>query len=163
MSDSPQTVWQPTPDDIAGSNVNALMQRPGMDSYDALLAYSNVEPAAYWKTVLDFFGVVWDTDYRTYLDQSAGLEFPKWFVGGRLSSVKSILRWADHSETSARPAVIAEREDGSVERVTFAELAQRVSSFAAGLRANGVRRGDRVGPLMEKTASKRRLRCSQSR
>jgi acetyl-CoA synthetase len=149
MNDDLRNVWQPNADDIAGANVTALAQRLGVDGYDALLAFSYERPADYWRAVLDYCGVVWDEDYHTYLDGSAGIEFPKWFAGGRLNWVKSILRWADDPDMAQRAAVVAEREDGSIEQVTFGALAQRVSSFAAGLRAQGVKRGERVGLLME--------------
>lgn len=120
-----------------------------LDSYDALLAFSNAQPDEYWKAVLNYCGVVWDIDYEQYLDASRGHEFPKWFAGGRLNWVKSIVKWADDPELADRDAVVAEREDGTVERVTFAGLATRVASFAAGLRESGVSRGERVGLLME--------------
>ncbi|MGO4330354.1 AMP-binding protein [Cupriavidus sp. 2TAF22] len=125
------------------------MRRLGLDSYDELLAFSNAQPEAYWDTVLDFCGVVWDTKYDAYLDSSNGLEFPNWFPGGRLNWVKSIFKWADDVEMAQRPAVVAEREDGSVQRVTFFELRERVAAFAAGMALIGIERGDRVGLLME--------------
>ncbi|TCK35078.1 acetyl-CoA synthetase [Paraburkholderia sp. BL8N3] len=149
MSDYLSNAWQPTPDDIASSNVNALMERLGVGSYDALLAVSNAQPEVYWQAVLDFCGVVWDTGYRTYLDTQAGPEFPKWFVGGRLNWVKSVLQWAGDPELAQHDAVVAEREDGTIVRVTFADLATRVAAFATGLKAQGIQRGDRVGLLME--------------
>jgi acetyl-CoA synthetase len=149
MSDYLRDAWQPTAEYVAASNVDAIRKRLGLPSYDALLAFSNATPAEYWKEVLDYCGIVWDVDYVQYLDDSRGREFPTWFPGGRLNWVKSILKWADDTEMAQRDAVVAEREDGTVERVTFAELAQRVASFAAGLRKSGLQRGDRVGLLME--------------
>ncbi|MEI6002074.1 AMP-binding protein [Paraburkholderia bengalensis] len=149
MSDYLKDAWQPTAEYVAASNVDAIRQRLGLPSYDALLTFSNTKPAEYWKEVLDYCGIVWDVDYAQYLDDSRGREFPSWFPGGRLNWVKSILKWADDTEMAQRVAVVAEREDGAVERVTFAELAQRVASFAAGLRKSGLQRGDRVGLLME--------------
>jgi acetyl-CoA synthetase len=149
MSDYLRDAWQPSAKYIAASNVDALRKRLGLSSYEALLAFSNAQPDEYWKEVLDYCGIVWDVDYTHYLDTSRGQEFPTWFPGGRLNWVKSILKWVDDPEMATRDAVVAEREDGATERVTFAELATRVASFAAGLRESGVRRGDRVGLLME--------------
>ncbi|AXF05578.1 AMP-binding protein [Paraburkholderia hospita] len=149
MSDYLRDIWQPSAEYIAASNVDALRKRLGLASYDALLAFSNARPAEYWKEVLDYCGIVWDVDYSQYLDDKRGREFPTWFPGGRLNWVKSILKWTEDPEMAARDAVVAEREDGTTERVTFVELAGRVASFAAGLRESGVRLGDRVGLLME--------------
>ena len=85
MNDDLRNVWQPNADDIAGANVTALAQRLGVDGYDALLTFSYERPAEYWRVVLDYCGIAWDADYHTYLDGSAGTEFPKWFAGGRLN------------------------------------------------------------------------------
>ncbi|GJH10286.1 AMP-binding protein [Caballeronia novacaledonica] len=149
MNDHQKSAWRPSAEDIATSTVNALIERLGVQDYDALLACASAEPDRYWKTVLDYCGIVWDEPYRAYADLSAGKEFPKWFDGGKLNWVNSVLKWADDPSTAERLAVVAEREDGSVHNVTFSELKARVASFAAGLRAQGVRRGDRVGLLME--------------
>ncbi|WP_454805641.1 AMP-binding protein [Paraburkholderia fungorum] len=149
MSEHQRNVWNPTADDIAASNVSALIGRLGLKDYDELLAFSNAQPGAYWRTVVDFCDIVWDTDYHTYADLSAGREFPRWFRGGELNWVRTALQWADDPATVQQDAVVAEREDGSVQRLSYGELAQRVASFAAGLKAQGVRRGDRVGLLME--------------
>jgi acetyl-CoA synthetase len=149
MTDNQRNVWRPTADDIATSNVNALISRLGLTDYDELLSFSNAQPDVYWKAVLEFCGIVWDIDYDAYLDLSAGKPFPKWFRGGQLNWVKSILKWADDPATAQQDAVVAEREDGSIQRVTYSELKRRVASFAAGLKARGLKRGDRIGLLME--------------
>src|SRR5438876_8147225 len=149
MSDYPRNAWQPTADDVATSNVKALIDRLGVKDYDALLAFSNAQPDAYWKTVLDFCGIVWDVPCEAYVDASAGPQFPKWFPGGQLNWVKSALKWADDPSLAAGDAVVAEREDGSVQRVSYADLSARVAALAGGLKAHGVQRGDRVGLLLE--------------
>jgi acetyl-CoA synthetase len=149
MSENQRIAWRPTADDIATSNVNVLIERLGVKDYEELLSFSNAHPDVYWKTVLEFCEIVWDEPYETYAELSAGKQFPKWFHGGRLNWVKSVLKWAGDPDTAQQLAVVAEREDGSVQSVTFSELERRVTSFAAGLKSRGVRRGDRVGLLME--------------
>ena len=141
--------WCPGPAELESSNVSALMRRFGFEHYEDLLAYSLREPAAYWRGILDHCGVVWDVPPSGYLDDSAGTEFPKWFPGGRLNWVNTLVAWAARPETARQAAVIAEREDGSVAELSYAELPGRVRNFAAGLAAQGVQHGDRVGLLME--------------
>ena len=149
MNDHQKSAWRPSAEDIATSNVTALIERLGVSDYDALLALSNAEPDRYWKAVLDYCGIVWDEPWRAYADFSRGKAFPTWFDGGKLNWVNSVLKWADDPASAQQLAVVAEREDGSVQGVTFAELKARVASFAAGLKAQGIARGDRVGLLME--------------
>ena len=100
---------------------------PELRSYDDLYQYSIANPADYWKEILDFCGVAWRRPYAQFLDPSSRAEFPKWFVGGQLNWVDSVLRWSSLPETADQVAVVAEREDGSVASVTYSELADRVS------------------------------------
>ncbi len=73
-----------------------------------------------------------------------GAPFPRWFTGGELNWVDTVF-----AHEPGRVAVIAETEAGAVERVTYAELQARGGAFAAGLEAMGLRRGDRIGLLMQ--------------
>lgn len=149
MSDTLHNDWIPTGDDIATANVSALVTRLGLKDYDELLAFSNEKPDAYWDAVIDFCGMVWDMPYTQYVDASKGKPFPKWFPGGQLNWVKSALRWADDPAMASHTAVVAEKEGGAVEQLSYAELARKVAGFAGGLKVLGVKRGDRVGLLME--------------
>jgi acetyl-CoA synthetase len=141
--------WHPRQEDILGANVTALMNRLKVGSYDELYAFSIARPDAYWREVIDFCGIVWSRDYTDYIDVSRSEAFPKWFIGGELNWVDTILARAADPVQADRTAIIGEREDGSSASVTFGELASKVQAFAAGLAALGIRRGDRVGLLME--------------
>jgi len=149
MIDSQTNVWFPSPEQIARSNVTELMARVGVTSYDDYYRFSVEHPDRYWKAVLDYCGVVWSRPYDAFRDDSAGREFARWFVGGRLNWTDTIFKWARDPQWAQRPAVVAEDEAGEVVRLTYAELHERVRAFAAGLEKLGLRRGDRVGYLME--------------
>ena len=149
MTASPTQIWTPTAQRIADTNVTHLGRLLGLDDFDALQRFSIEDPAAYWQAVSEFCGIIWSRPYHTYADFSRGREFPRWFVGGELNWVDTVLAWAGQGESAGRLAVIAEREDGGVSQLTYAELKYRVEHFAAGLRTLGLQRGDRVGLLME--------------
>jgi acetyl-CoA synthetase len=146
MNSDEREVWHPSDSDVANAQVSALARRLGVAGFDDLYDLSLRDPDAYWREVTRFCGVRWSRDYRRYCDLSRGKPFPSWFVDGELNWVDMIL---DNEEAADRLAVIAEREDGSVRRVTYAELRAEVRSLAAGLLATGLRRGDRIGLLME--------------
>lgn len=139
-------IWQPTADYIDRAQVTALSRRLGATDIDALYDLSLAEPERYWREVTSFCNIRWSRDYDRYCDLSRGAPFPAWFVGGELNWVDTIL---DNPEWAARTAIIAEREDGSVREVTYQELKDEVRSLAAGLLRLGLKRGDRVGLLME--------------
>lgn len=139
-------IWQPTSDHVERAQVTALARRLGVEGIDALYDLSLAEPERYWRAVNDFCGIRWSRPYERHRDLSRGAPFPSWFVGGELNWVDTIL---DNAEAAERPAIVAESEDGSVRAVTYRELAGEVRSFAAGLLGLGLRRGDRIGLLME--------------
>lgn len=139
-------IWRPTADYIERAQVTALSKRLGATDIDALYDVSLAEPERYWREVTSFCNIRWSRDYDRYCDLSRGAPFPAWFVGGELNWVDTIL---DNPEWAARTAIIAEREDGSVREATYRELKDEVRSLAAGLLRLGVKRGERVGLLME--------------
>ncbi len=141
--------WQPGARHLREAGVVQLMNCLGVESYEALQALALREPPRYWNEVMAHCALQWATPPVGYLDASRGPEFPRWFPGGRLNWVNTILAWAERPATAGRAAIVAEREDGSVQAVPWAELGDRVREFAAGLATQGVDRGDRVGLLME--------------
>jgi acetyl-CoA synthetase len=146
MAIDENNIWQPTPDYVEGAQVTALARRLRVRDYDALCDLSLSDPETYWREVVRFCGVHWSRDYERYCDLSRGAPFPRWFEGGELNWVDTIL---DNREAADRTAIVAEREDGSARSVTYRELADEVRSLAAGLLELGLKRGERIGLLME--------------
>ncbi len=144
-----QQVWQPGQRELQNAGIVQLMRALQVSSYEELMRVSIAEPERYWTVVMRECGIAWDKQPTGYADLSRGPQFPSWFPGGRLNWVNTIYAWANHPVTSRQKAVVAEREDGGVISITYAELAQRVRDFAAGLALKGVKEGDRIGLLME--------------
>nr|WP_155754404.1 AMP-binding protein [Burkholderia multivorans] len=142
-------VWQPGERELQNAGIVTLMRALGVPSYEELMRVSIDEPERYWQTVMRECAIAWDVPPTGYVDLSRGPQFPSWFPGGKLNWVNTIYGWARHPATAQQKAVVAEREDGSVSEVTYAELERRVRDFAAGLAQQGVKQGDRIGLLME--------------
>ncbi|MGU3492965.1 AMP-binding protein [Xanthobacteraceae bacterium A53D] len=149
MNASSADTWHPRADDVRNANVSALARQLDLPDYDALHRFSVAHPDAYWRAVVSFCRIAWRKDFDTYLDASGGKAFPRWFAGGELNWTDTVFAWGADPQLAGRKAIVAEREDGSVTTVDYAELESRVRRFAAGLRAIGVKRGERVGLLME--------------
>lgn len=139
-------IWQPTAAYKERAQVTALCRRLGVADADALYDFSLAEPERYWREVNDFCGIRWSSNYDRYCDLSRGAPFPAWFIGGELNWVDTIL---DNAEAADRIAIVAERENGAARKVTYRELREEVGRLAAGLARIGIKRGDRVGLLME--------------
>ncbi len=142
-------IWTPDAEQLDSAHVLRLARSLGCADYDSLLTFSVDHPDRYWAGVLDYLGIRWKTEPQGYVDLSGGREFPRWFPGGRLNWVDTILGFAADPAHAGRLAIIDEEEDGRVRKVTYADLAGLVHSFAAGLGRAGIRRGDRVGLLCD--------------
>jgi len=137
--------WSPTQRYLDRSRLRRFANANGVTSYDALLAWATDDLERFWRAVDREVGLVWTAPYSRAMDSSKGLPWTTWWTGGRMNYVETALR-ADRDQS--RVAVIAEREDGSVERRTYGELRADVARFAAGLRAIGVKKGDRVAAFL---------------
>ncbi len=156
-------VWRPSPEYISGSHVERLIRALGIDldvrnpepAYDALYRRSITSPDEFWRKTFELFGVEWFQPFTQVADTSAGIQFPKWFVGGKLNLSHNAVFRHLRGALRDRTAIIWEGEDGAVVRLTYAELAQRVARAANALKRLGVGKGDRVGlfmPMIPETA-----------
>lgn len=145
--------WYPTDDYLQNARVSRLIERFGVSGIDDLRRAAVGDIGSFWDAVVDDLGLPFSTPYQQVLDLSLGIEWPEWFVGGRLNVVDAcVSRWANDPHTAGRTAVIHEAEDGSVDSMTFAQLAEQVGRTASALRAIGVKEGDAVALFMPMVA-----------
>ncbi len=138
-------IWEPSPEFAAATNVRRFMDRLGTPTLAEFLLYSTDRLEEFWARVVEEVGIQWVEPYRQVLDVSRGVEWARWFNGGRLNIAANCL---DRHRAVTRPAIIAEREDGAVREMGFAELLAGANRLANALRRMGVERGDRVALCM---------------
>ncbi|HEU4754440.1 MAG TPA: AMP-binding protein, partial [Armatimonadota bacterium] len=147
--------WRPTPEYLERSRLGRFIRHLGLPDYRAFLSWSVAEPAAFWDAVMRDLDLRFYEPYSQTLDTSRGIEWATWFRGGQFNYVHNALdKWA--VETPDQTALRWEGEDGETRALSFAELSREVSRIAAGLRALGLRKGDRVGifmPMLPETAA----------
>ncbi|GAA2864461.1 AMP-binding protein [Pseudonocardia halophobica] len=138
-------VWTPGAEYLENTRVARFARRHGVEDIDALRARSVADVGWYWDAVVADLGLPFSRPYTQVLDLSRGVTDPDWFVGGELNVADAgLARWAADPAARDRTAVVHEAEDGTVDRLTFAELDERSRRVAAGLRGLGVGRGDAV-------------------
>jgi acetyl-CoA synthetase len=142
--------WEADAQWVERSVAGRFLRAAGMTTYAELAARSVADPSWYWDAVVRFLDLPFDTPYDRVLDDSRGPQWARWFVGGEINAAVLCTRAAD--TTPDRLAVIAEREDGEVTRLTYAQLRDQVARAAGALAAMGVRAGDAVGLFMPYTA-----------
>lgn len=145
-----ETVWRPRSDAFRDSNAGRLARRLGVEGgYDELHASSIGDLERFWDAVVADLGIPFSEPYTQVLDESAGPEWPHWFVGGRLNLASACVeRFADDPASAGREAVVWEGEEGSTRSWTYAELARETARLAEGLAELGVGTGDAVALLL---------------
>jgi acetyl-CoA synthetase len=139
-------IWTPTPDVVAGANVAWLMRRAGVDTYDALHAWSVQNRERYWAAVVERLNIRFRQPYDRVLDLSTGIESPQWFRDAQLNIVESCF-----SASSDSPAIIYAAEAGELATVSVAELKAMTERVASGLVRQGFQPGDALAIIMPMT------------
>jgi acetoacetyl-CoA synthetase len=157
---SPIPLWEPSQADRERAEMTYFMrwvaERRGreFDDYEDLWRWSVEELEEFWADIWEFFGV---RSSRAYEQPLAERKMPgaRWFEGAELNYAENML--ADQSHAGERhgkgrdPSAVAVlhcSELRELDELTWGELSERVAQAAAGLRALGVARGDRVVAYM---------------
>lgn len=147
-----EVAWRPTRQYIENANVGRLLAHYGVSTIDELRAAAVADIARFWELVVEDLAIPFAEPYEQVMDDSAGIEWTKWFTGGRINmTAVCVDRWASDPQVAGREAVVCQREDGSIERLTYAQLRAEIDALALGLRDLGVERGDYVGVFMPMT------------
>jgi acetyl-CoA synthetase len=143
-----EIAWRPSPEYRDRSRLAAFMARHGLANYSDLVHRSTEDLEWFWAAVLDDLGIEFYEPYRQVVDLSRGIAWPRWCVGAQLNIVHNCLdKWIG-TPVEHKVAVRWEGEEGLTRSLTYRELAADVNRCANGLRALGVRHGDRVGLFM---------------
>ncbi|HEY3866552.1 MAG TPA: acetoacetate--CoA ligase [Solirubrobacteraceae bacterium] len=154
-------LWEPSAQDRERAEMTRFMrfagERRGMPfaDYDELWKWSVAELEQFWASIWEFCGVRASKPYERVLgsDEMPGT---RWFEGAELNYAENLLLGpASPSSGAARdpnePAVLhcsELRDQNPPAQLTRGELTAEVARAAAGLRALGVGRGDRVVAYM---------------
>ena len=137
---------------IAASNLARFMAVFGAQDLEDLQRRSTEDPEWFWHAVIVDLDIRFYEPYSKVLDMSAGIQWPKWCVDGRLNIIHNCI---DKRRDDDRPAIKWEGEDGSTLELSYRQLAQEVNRFANALRRLGVKKGDVVAlfmPMLPETA-----------
>jgi acetyl-CoA synthetase len=138
-------IWRPDEDRIHSANLTRLAQRLGVDGYRELHQVSVEDPERFWPAVVEDLGLEFSEPWEQVVDTSRGIEWARWFVGGKLNLAwNCVHRWAA-SELGGEEAAVWLSEDGGRISFTWQELSDEVFALAEGLASLGIGAGDAVG------------------
>ena len=141
----PPVLWTPTPEQVEQATLTRytrwLEAREGrtFETYADLWRWSIDDVEAFWASIWEFFDVRASQPYERVLGRR---EMPgaEWFPGATLNYAEHVFRGKDDAAVALRHAA----EERPLQAMTWGELRALTARIAAGLRAQGVGRGDRV-------------------
>ena len=144
-----ELLWEPSAELVERSRLREFMRwlerERGLSftDYHELWQWSVGDLDGFWSAIWEFFDVQADGDPRPVL---ASREMPgaQWFPNTRLNYAEHVFRGKDDEEV----AILHASELRELSELRWGELRRQVAGVAAGLRALGVERGDRVVAYM---------------
>ena len=138
-------VWWPNAATLENANLTRFMRTLEVDSFEALNAQANADPAGFHHALIRFLDYRFYTPYTQVLDTSEGLPFARWCLGGTTNVVLNCIdRWRG-TPRYTQPALVWEGEDGTQTTRSFENIDRETCQLAWGLRQLGLGRGDVVG------------------
>jgi acetoacetyl-CoA synthetase len=144
-------LWEPSKEFKENARISDYMKWLGaekdltFEDYNDLWQWSVTDLEGFWASVWEYGGVEASQPYEAVL---AKREMPgaEWFPGARLNYAENVLKNAEGRLDE--PAIMHQSEVRSLDSVTWGELRDRTAALSAGLRAMGVKRGDRVAAYL---------------
>jgi acetyl-CoA synthetase len=122
-------------------------QIKSIEQYESMYKQSIEDPETFWANVAK--DLHWFKPWDKVLEWN--LPWAKWFVGGKTNLSYNCIDRHVSGERRDKTAIIWEGEPGEIRRMTYAELHHEVQRFANGLKALGLKKGDRVAVYMGMT------------
>lgn len=144
-----EVLWAPTEAQRDAATMTAFLTRAeevaghAFPDYEAAWRWSVAEPEAFWVAIAEFFQVPFTAPPIRIL-ADARMPGARWFEGATLNYAECVFARA----AADRPALLAASERRPLRAVSWADLRRDVAALAAGLRALGVRPGDRVAAIV---------------
>ncbi len=140
-----EPIWSPSPERIARAKLTHFMRfvrerhHAPVPDYAALHRWSTEFPENFWRALWDFCEIRAQTRATQILEDGNRMPGARWFVDARLNYAENLLR-----SDGDTPAIIFRNERGQRREISWRELRRETARIADGLRAAGVRPGDRV-------------------
>jgi acetoacetyl-CoA synthetase len=141
----PELLWRPSEERVERATITRyqrwLEETRGLrfDAYGELWRWSVDELDAFWRSIVEFFDVRFETPTDRVLGDRS-MPGAQWLPGSSLNYAEHVFRGKD-------PQTVAVRHASEVRELgewTWDELRAQTAAIAAGLRGLGVGRGDRV-------------------
>ncbi|TDR82089.1 acetoacetate--CoA ligase [Paludibacterium purpuratum] len=149
MNEQPDLpLWEPSAARLAGTHLTAFTRlaetrwNRRFPDYGGLWQYSVDHSASFWSLLWDYCGVIGSKGDNVLVNGDS-MQSARFFPHARLNYAENLLRRRDDA-----PAVLFWGEDKIKRQWSWRELYDMVSRLQQALRAEGVKKGDRVAGWM---------------
>ncbi|GAB1308290.1 AMP-binding protein [Urechidicola sp. KH5] len=138
--------WNPTENIINNSNIAKMMRKHHFASYTDLYSWSVSNKELFWTETVNNLQIKLHHPYQSILNISEGVTKAKWLDGAKLNIIDSCFQNSDEAT-----AIVFQKPNQELQKVTQKELEFLVNQIANGLREAGVNEGDCIGIDMPMT------------
>jgi len=118
-----------------------------LEEYEAMYKRSIADPEGFWAEAAR--ELHWFKQWDNVLEWD--LPWAKWFVGGQMNLCYNCVDRHALGKRRDKTAILWESEPGEVRQLTYGELHEQVQRVASGLKALGIKKGDRIAIYMGMT------------
>ncbi|MBT8103688.1 MAG: acetoacetate--CoA ligase [Gammaproteobacteria bacterium] len=136
-------IWSPGADRVQASAMYRFMREAGFDDFDSLYEWSVTDAPAFWEAVCEFCAIHFDKAADQILRRPDTIMDAGWFDGSQLNYAANLLRNGGDGA-----AIIFVGENGARRELSHDDLRAAVAAIAAGLKAVGIGKGDRVAGFL---------------
>ena len=109
-------LWSPPNDLVENSNVLKFMKEYGISNYNELIKRSSEDIEWFWSSAIKEIDCQWFKPFEKIMDSTEGIQWTKWFQGGKINIVHNALDKHALSKSRDKLAFIWSGEDGDVEK-----------------------------------------------
>ena len=115
---SKEIIWQQSKALVNNSKLTKFLRFCKVKDYDELENKSSSKPEWLWENVIKFSNLKFFKSYNKIMDESKGIPWTKWCVGGKTNLVLNCIDRHKDKDFFKKTFIFAEREDGKESSIT---------------------------------------------
>jgi len=143
-----EIVWTPPEEIIKNSKLTSFIKYCNLKNYDALEAKALQNPGWLWDNVIKFSDLKFYKNYEQIMDESDGIPWTKWCVGGKTNIVLNCIDRHKDKELFNDTFIFSEKENGETSSITYQAFDKKISQVGNALKSNDFVKGDVIALYM---------------
>ena len=143
-----EIVWTPPEEIIKNSKLTSFIQYCNLKNYDTLESKALQKPGWLWDSVIKFSDLKFYKNYEQIMNESDGIPWTKWCVGGKTNIVLNCIDRHKDKELFNDTFIFSEKENGETSSITYQDFDKKISQVGNALKSNGFVKGDVIALYM---------------